>query len=103
MESLLTQLNVDSATKICLLPCMGINKSKKIVELRSNKEGNTFKFADLASVRGIGAATLAKTTGGDQEALARVVDYSKYYRSHYQQQVCSYNTGRCGIAGLLES
>ena len=89
VQSLLAQLNIDSATQICLLPSMGIKKSKRIVELRSSREGSSLKLADISSIRGIGAATLSKTTGGDQEALARVMDYSKYYRSHYQQQVCS--------------
>ena len=89
VESLLAQLSIDSATKTCLLPSVGIKKSKRIVEICSSKEGSALKLADLSSVHGIGAATLSRITGGDRKALARVMDYSNYYRSHYQQQVCS--------------
>ena len=89
VRSLLTRLNADSVMQICLLPSMGIKRSKKIVELRSSKGDNTLKLADLTSVRGIGTVALSKMIGSDQEALARVVDYCKYYRSHYQQEVCS--------------
>lgn len=87
MRSLLAQLSVDSATRICLLPSMGSKKTEKVVELRSDNGDRVLKLADVTSVRGMGAVTLSKMTGGDRTATARVVNYCNYYRSHYQQEV----------------